>query len=172
MTTTCWTIIHHAAAPVARSAARIAYAARQAISPGTHRAAHLSHHAATAAARSHTWVEVVCKVIPAAIAGSGLLAPHPANPPRLPDPPPAIVQPAPPVFPWLFPPGSPTTPTTPVQPYPTPVPVAEPSSTGSVIAVLPPVEPAAPPIEAAPEPSSVDLLLGGVAGLLLIRLAT
>ena len=171
MTTLCWTIIHHAAAHVARSAARIAHAAYHAIGPA-HRAARLPHHAATFVGQPHTWVELVCKVVPAAVAGSGLLAPHPANPPRPPEPPPAIVQPAPQVFPWLFPPGSPTPPATPVQPYPTPVPVEEPSTTGSAITVLTPVEPASPPVAPIPEPSSAGLLLGGATGVLLIRLAT
>jgi hypothetical protein len=178
MTTTCWTIIHHAATPVARSAARIAHAVRHSIGPQStgpqsidpvHRAARLPHHATTAVGPPHTWVEVVCKVIPAAVAGSGLLAPHPANPPLLPAPPPAIVQPAPPAFPWLFPPGSPTPRATPVQPYPTPA--LEPATTGSAITVLTPVEPASP-VTSIPEPSSAGLLLGAVTGVLLIRLAT
>jgi hypothetical protein len=171
MTTTCWTIIHHAAAPVARGAARVAHAAYRIVRPA-HRAAHLPRHAAPAVGPPHGWVEVVCRIVPAAIAGSGLLAPTPADPPRQPQPPPAIVQPAPPEFPWLFPPSSPTAPATPVQPYPTPVPVEATSTTGSELTVSPPAEPASPPVEPIPEPSSVGPLLGGAAGVLLIRLAT
>ena len=71
MTTLCWTIIHHAAAHVARSAARIDHAAYHAIGPA-HRAARLPHHAATFVGQPHTWVELVCKVVPAAVAGSGV----------------------------------------------------------------------------------------------------
>jgi hypothetical protein len=52
------------------------------------------------------------------------------------------------------------------------VPVEEPSTTGSAITVLTPVEPASPPVAPIPEPSSAGLLLGGATGVLLIRLAT
>ncbi len=179
MTTTCWTIIHHAATPVARSAARIAHAVRHSIGPQStgpqsidpvHRAARLPHHATTASGTAAYLGSKWCaRSVLAAVAGSGLLAPHPANPPLLPAPPPAIVQPAPPAFPWLFPPGSPTPRATPVQPYPTPA--LEPATTGSAITVLTPVEPASP-VTSIPEPSSAGLLLGVVTGVLLIRLAT
>jgi hypothetical protein len=167
MTTICWTVIHHAAAPVAHGAAAVAQAARHMIGPVAHRATRLLHHAATAAVQPHTWVEVVCKLVPAAVLGGGLMAPHPVNPPQLPEPPPPIVEPAPPVSPWLFPP--PSGPVTPVQPFPTPLPV-EPT-TGPVPIGPPSVGPV-PPIESIPEPPSAGLLLGGAVCLLLVRLAT
>lgn len=177
MTTICWTIIHHAAAPVA---ARVAHIARRIIGPIAHHAARVPHLAGAAVRPGHTWVELVCKVIPAAVVGGGLLAPHPVNPPPLTEQRPPIVAPAAPTAPWLLPPGLTTSlPTpvqpypTPVQPYPTPVPV-EPPTTGPGPIGPPSVGPAPPPppIETVPEPSSAGLLLGGAACLLLIRLAT
>lgn len=186
MTTICWTVIHHAAAPVA---ARVAHIARRIIGPIVHHAARVPRLAGAAVRPSHTWVELVCKVIPAAIAGGGVLAPHPANPPPLTEQRPPIVAPAPPATPWLFPPGlASALPApglaallpAPVVPYPTPVPV-EPPPTGPIPAGPPPsgpipvgppwVGPASPPVETAPEPSSAGVFLAGTAGLLLIRLA-
>jgi len=169
MTTICWTVIHRATTPVARVVARFGHAARHAIRPVAYRAARMPNDAAAAAGPARTWVEVVCKIVPAALVGGGLLAPYPVNPPRLPAPPAPIVQPAPPTSPWLFPPGTHTAPATPVQPYPTPVPV---EPTGPVPVGPPSVGPTSPPVEAVPEPSSAGLLLGGAAVLLVIRAAT
>jgi hypothetical protein len=166
MTTICWTIIHHAAAPVA---ARMAHTARRIVGPVVRYAARVPHLAPPSVRSAHTWVEVVCKVVPAAIVGGGLLAPHPIAPLRPTEPPPPIVAPEPPTMPWLFPPSLPTTQPTPVQPYPTPAPV---EPTESVPIGPPLVEPAPPPVETAPEPSSAGLLLGGTICLLLIRLPT
>ena len=88
MTTICWTVIHHTAAPVAHQMVQGAQVARRVVAPVVRRAASVAHHAASVAAHPRVWIEVVCKVLPAAIA----LAPQPANPPA----PPAIIQPAPP----------------------------------------------------------------------------
>jgi hypothetical protein len=147
VTTICWTILHRSGAPVHHAAAYLARAARI-----VHHAARASRHLAATAPR-HSWIEVVCKAVPAALAGGGLLLPHPANPPRLPEPVP-FVQPAPAFSPWsdpgwMLPP--------------------EASPPGSAVgpAIL-----RAPPGEAVPEPPSVGLLLGGVAGLVAIRLTS
>ena len=165
MSTLCWTVFHHAAAPAARAVAYVAHVARHVFGPLAHRAVRLPHHWATVAGQPHTWVEVVCKIVPAAIVGGGLLAPHPASPPRLPAPPPPIAGQAPPAMPWLFPPAP--IPTTPVQPFPTPLPVQPPPATGPGSTA-----PAPPPIEAILEPSSIALLLDGAVCLLAIRRVT
>jgi hypothetical protein len=165
MTTICWTIIHRAASPVVKTAARLGHVTGRFIHPVAYRAARAAHHVATAAGPSRTWVEVVCRVIPAAVVGGGLLAPHPVNPPRLPPAPAPITQPAQAAPPWLFPPGLDTVPVTPVVPYPSPFPV---EPTGALPVGPPSVGPTTP-VENVPEPSSAGLLLAGVAGLLLIR---
>jgi hypothetical protein len=102
MTTICWTIIHHAVAPVAHGASRLARAAHFAGPVHPHVAAVVGH-ASRRAAKSHSWVELVCKTIPAAIGGGGLLIPTPANPPRLPETPPPIIEPGPALSPWSMP---------------------------------------------------------------------
>jgi hypothetical protein len=149
MSTICWTILHHSAAPVARNAAQAA----------RHHAGHIHHHVARAVRHSastatspHTWLEVVCRVVPAAIVSGGVLAPHPANPPRLPESPPSIVQTAPPATPLVLPPGLPSF----VSSYP---PAVAPK-TGAT---------PASPVTPVPEPASAGVLLFGAVVLLLIR---
>jgi hypothetical protein len=177
MTTVCWTIIHdaiaqvarihHTIAPVARAATRLAGVARRFVRPLAGRAHHLLRHKSAVIARPQSWVELVCRTIPAAVVGGGLLAPHPANPPaRLLQPPPAIIDPGPTFSPWsppiwIGPPGIP-----------------EPSFGGPPFAIGPAPSPEAGPEPilvsgsvAVPEPSTAGLLLGSAATLLLIRLA-
>lgn len=172
MSVVCWTVFHNAAVSAARGTVHVVRAMRRITGPITRHAARMSHHVAHAAVPSHTWVEVVCKVIPAAVVGGGLLVPHPVNPPPLPAQPPPIVAPALPSLPWLFPPGAVATYPTPVQPYPTPVGAELPPGTGPMLVVPPPYIGPVPPVAPAPEPSSAVLLFGGAACLLLIRLAT
>ena len=131
MSIICWTVIHHAAAPAAHTGAHMAHILRHAVHPLVHRVVRTLHHAPAATASPRTWIELVCKTIPAAVAGGGLLVPLPANPPRPPEPPPAAVVPAPAPWPWFAPPSS---------SWP---------SNGSSEAVIRP----------APEPSSAFLLL-------------
>lgn len=142
MTTICWTIVHHSVGP-------IAHVVRRALGPVVHHIARRLHHVLRVAAHPHTWIEVVCKTLPAVIIGGGLIASHPANPPPLLEPPQAVLEPAPTFSPW-FPPGWLTPPAMPVEPYAGPAPVPE----------------------VAPEPGSAGLLLGGATALLLIRLMT
>jgi hypothetical protein len=168
MTTICWTIIHHAVAPVARAATHLAGAAGHVIGAVAGRARHLVHHGPTAVAGSHSWVELVCRAIPAAIAGGGLLVPHPANPPpRLPEPPSAIIEPGPAFAPPGFSPWSP-----PIWMVPPDMPQL---SYGAPFAAGPPPQ-AAPQsvlgsasMATAAEPPGVGLVLGGAVVLLLIR---
>ena len=115
MSMICWTILHHTAAPVAQGAVRVTHVVRHAVGRAAHRAVRVAHRTATVSGPPRTWAEVVCKFVPAAVAGGGLLIPAPANPPRALDPPAAIVDPAPTVSPWpldllgtLDPSGTPT----------------------------------------------------------------
>lgn len=101
MSMICWTILHHTAAPVAQGAVRVTHVVRHAVGRAAHRAVRVAHRTATVSGPPRTWAEVVCKFVPAAVAGGGLLIPAPANPPRALDPPAAIVDPAPTVSPWL-----------------------------------------------------------------------
>jgi hypothetical protein len=141
MATICWTILHHATAPVVH----VTHTVRHSLGPVVHRASRLLHHAPRVAAKSPTWVELVCKTVPGALVGGGLLVPIPATAPHVP-PPPAIVDSAPTTpwlpFNWVWPPDALSS--------------ADYDSTT--------------PIVKTPEPSSVVLLLGGIGGLLLIRL--
>jgi hypothetical protein len=148
VTTICWTVIHHAAAPVTQLSAKIAHVARHVFGSAVRWAVRSLHHSPSVAAHSRVWFELVCKVIPAAVAGGGLLVPRPANPPLLPEPP-ALIEPAPQATPlsprnWHIPPTVAST------PY------------------------LAPPQQAAAvaEPSTGWLLLIGVGGLVLIRFTT
>jgi hypothetical protein len=152
----CWTILHQTAAPVAQGAARIAHALRRAVGHMAPRAVRVAHYTATVSGPPRTWAEVVCRFVPAAIAGGGLLIPVPASPPRSLDPPVAFVEPAPAISLW---------------------PIGSLGYTGA-IGFLGDIGPIAPvnrydPVEtvakAVPEPSSALVLLGGLGGLLLIR---
>ena len=131
MSVICWTVIHHAAA-AARGTGHVL----------THvigRAVHRAHHAIPRP--SHSWVEVVCKVVPAAVASGGVLAPTPANSPApLPQPQPVFVEPLPGAAGWYVPSAAPL-----------------------------PYVPSATIVASAPEPGSALVLLGGIAGLLVIR---
>jgi hypothetical protein len=160
MPTICWTIIHHAVTPAAHGATRLSRVARRFVAPVVNRrAGHVVLHAPRVAAQPRTWIQLVCKTIPAVVGGGGLLIPQPANPPRLPEPPPAIVSRGPAFTAWPLPvisdPGPPL------------------FSWSPVNGAVPPDEPgplnARPVPEAAPEPSSAGLLVGSLFGLLLTR---
>jgi hypothetical protein len=107
VTTICWTVIHHAAAPVARGAAKIAHVARRIIGPAVRQGGRAAHHGSAVVTHPRVWFELVCKVVPAAVAGGGLLIPHPTGP--LPGHEPlGLIQPAlPGLLPGLLPPGLP-----------------------------------------------------------------
>jgi hypothetical protein len=117
------------------------------------------------------WVEPVCKVVPAAVAGGGLLIPHPAGPPQGHEPP-GLIQPAPPGLltgppPGLLLPGLP-----PGVPWgwiippdiPPPTYYVPPTDTGVID--YPP-----PPNSGVIEPSTGRLLLTALLGVLLARFA-
>jgi hypothetical protein len=181
----CWTIIHRAAASAASNLVHAAHPLRHFVGRGLH---HVARHAPRAVGGpARTWSELVCKtVLPAAVAGGGLVAPVPANAPPVPSPPPGYIQPAPVFSPW-----SPLGQTgflaanLPVSP-----PVVAPSMTETASALPPltpettfPVTPTTPttpttpgspstpstPGSPVPEPGSLSVLLGGVAVLLLMR---
>jgi hypothetical protein len=160
MSMICWTILHHAAAPVAQGAARVTQVVRHAVGRAAHRAVRVAHHPATLSGPVRTWAEVVCKFVPAAVVGGGLLIPAPADPPPPLDPPAAIVEPATAISSW---------------------PIAALGYTGPIeslgdigpIGSIAPVnryEPVDPVAKAVPEPSSALVLLGSLGGLLLIRI--
>jgi len=156
MTIECWTVIHRVtepirhAAPIRHIVSRFAHA-----SPPLHAKplVHALHPVQAALPQAHTWVATVCRALPAAAVGSGLLIPHPVD--RLPVPP--------------VPPPTITAP----QPTFTPppaffVPIPFPQS----IRFAPPVSPTADnpalPRSAVAEPSSIALLLSSLAGLALV----
>jgi len=149
MAIVCWTVFHHAGASVAHTAPHSAHGIGHVARPILHHAVRLLHHPPTVAA-PRTWFQLVCKVVPAALAGGGLLASQPLNAPRLPDPPPAIVAQRAPLVPpgWIIPPNTPV----PLIVDPTP-PIVDPTPTREL-----------------PEPAAAGLLLGGLAGLAVIRL--
>ena len=147
MGTICWTVFHHGDAPHLHHAHHIAHSVGHFARPIVHHGGTLPRHIPSAAARLRAWIEVVCKVIPAVVAGGGLLVPHPANLPPSPERPPFIT-PAPALpSPWI--PGGSI--------VPTGIPGA---SRAGVI----------PSQENIPEPSTAGLLLGGAVGLALVRI--
>jgi hypothetical protein len=106
-----------------------------------------------------TWAEVVCRFVPAPIAGGALLIPAPARPPKPLDPPATIVEPAPVTSPW------------PIGSLKYTGPLGFLGDIGPIGSLTPvnhydEVETVA---KAVPEPSSALVLLGGLGGLLLIR---
>jgi hypothetical protein len=137
----CWLVVHHAAAPVARAARHIARPLLHALHP--HRV--LAPH-------PRVWVELVCRLAPAATVAGGLLVPSTTGlPPRPPGPPLAEMASAAPVTPVLRAAGvgvGALTSPQPVQPIWTPRP---------------------PPPSPIPEPPAVWLLLGGLAALAAVR---
>jgi hypothetical protein len=154
MTIECWTVIHRVTEPI-RHAAPIR---------------HLLHHIARALPRPHpahvihaavshprTWIETVCRVLPAAAVTGGVLIPRMAGPPpaQLLQPPPAIVAPAPAPSIGFAPP---------LILFPSPLILSAPP-----IITAPPVRPPAdvpqPAKGEVAEPSSLALLLGGLGGL-------
>lgn len=143
MSVTCWTIVHQAAASATRGVGHITHAAKHI---GKHVLPRRMHHAATILRPSRSWVEVVCKVAPAALAGGGLLVPTPASPPIRIEPPPAFLEPAPVVASWFEEPVG--------------------SDAGSV---LTPYTSSPAVTSAVPEPGSAFVLLAGTGGLLLVR---
>jgi hypothetical protein len=153
MSIICWTVSYQGGPSVSHGVTRFAHAAGRRIRPIVHHASRIQRHVAHVTAQPHRWFKLVCRVIPAALAGSGtLLAPRPATPPYLPvAAPPAFVAPGPTFQPdWNFRPGLPSNP-----------------STG---AFPPNITMRTPPAQM-PEPSSAVMLLGGVSGLLLLRLS-
>jgi len=181
----CWTVIHRAAASAASNLVHAAHPLRHFVGRGLH---HVARGAAHAIARpAGTWAELVCKtVLPAAVAGGGLLAPVPAIAPPVPSPSTGYMQPAPGFSPWSsfgqtgllqgnLPEAPPAIapsvaetanalpPLTPESTFPvTPSTPTTPSTPGS------PSSPSSPgsPV---PEPGSFSILVGGVAALLLMR---
>jgi hypothetical protein len=101
VTTICWTVIHHTAAPIAHGASGLAHVARRLVGPLVRHGAHAVPHGVRAT-HPRIWFELICKVVPAAVAGGGLLIPRPTDLP-LPAEPPALTQPAPPRLPWAWP---------------------------------------------------------------------
>jgi hypothetical protein len=159
MSMICWTILHHTAAPVAQGAARVTQIVRHAVGHAAHRAVRVAHHPATVSGPMRTWAEAVCKFVPAAVVGGGLLIPAPADPSPPPDRPAAIVEPAPAISPW------------PIAALGYTGPIGSLGNIGPIGSIAPvdryePVDPVAKPV---PEPSSALVLLGGLGGLLLIR---
>jgi hypothetical protein len=142
----CWTVVHNSAAPVVHSGATLMHALGHAVRPAIHRAARLLRHAPAVAARPRRWVEVVCRLVPAAVVGGGLLAPLPAS-----APPPPVAQPFSVATGWPEISGGASRfdPTTPWD--------------GDI------VEPSRP-VEAVPEPSAAGVLLAGSVVVVLIRL--
>lgn len=147
MTIECWTIIHHVAAKAATTATHAARIVRHIGTQGVRHAApriSVSH--------PHTWVEIVCRTLPAAVAGGTLLVPQPASPPPPPAPVPITV-PAPPAVGlgggWVVPPII-------VQ---NPAPAFVPPPQARVV-------PAGPAVEPIPEPATLPLLLAGLACLI------
>ena len=159
MSIICWTVFYPGAPSVSHSITRLAHAAGRRVRPIVHRASPVQHHAATVAAPQHGWFKLVCKLMPAGLAGGGaLLAPPSAIPAHLSATPPAIIAPGP-----LLSPGPPPTrhfwpmtPQAPATPY---------------VGDFPPTYFAGEPPTAVPEPSSAAILLGGIAGLRLLRLS-
>jgi hypothetical protein len=155
MSIICWTVFYPGVPSVSHGVTRLAHAGGRHVRPIVHHANLMQHHAAKLTAQPHGWFKLVCKVIPAGLAGGGaLLAPPSTIPTHLPAAPPAIVAQGPPVSQ-----GSPTVwnfwPQTPSTPY---------------VAPWPPTISVGGPSIKVPEPSSAAVLLGGVGGLLLIRL--
>ena len=153
MSIICWTVFYPGSPSVAHRAVRLAHTTGHRARRIVHHASLTQHHAAKV---THGWFKLVCKVIPAALAGGGtLLAPHPTVPAHPPAPPPAFAAPGPAALPgsppiWSF------RPQTPSIPY---------------AGALPPASSAGGPPSAVPEPSSAAVLLAGAAGLLLLRLS-
>jgi hypothetical protein len=164
MSIICWTVFYPGAPSVSHSVTRLAHAAGRRVRPIVHHATRVQHHMANVAPPSHGWFKLVCKLIPAGLAGGGaLLAPPSATPTHLPMTPPAIVAPGPLVslgspqtrhF-WPMTPPTPATPDVPATPQ---------------FGDFPPTYFAGEPPTAVPEPSSAAILLGGIAGLRLLRL--
>jgi hypothetical protein len=91
MTMICWTVMHHAVAPVKHAA----HVARHV----TRRVVH--HTVPHSGAATRTWTELVCKVVPAAVLNGGLLLPIPATPPPVPPAAgPVVVDPGPAAMTW------------------------------------------------------------------------
>ena len=152
MTIECWTVIHRVMEPIRRAVPihRIARHLVHAKSP-----IHAAHAMHVAAPHAHTWVEVVCRVLPAAVAAGGALIPHQAGL-LSPHPPPAMT--APPSISA----GTPAT-------FAPPIRFAPPVTFPPSVRYAPPVGPApldpASPKSSVVEPSSLAVLLSGLAGL-------
>jgi len=152
----CWTVFYPGGPSVSQGVTRVAHAAGRRLRPIVHHANVMQHHMAKVTTTPQGWFKLVCKLIPAGIAGGGILLGPPATTPtQLPAPPPAIVAPGPAVSSesppilnyWPQPPSTPYT------------------------GLWPPVISVGTLPTAVPEPSSAAVLLGGVAGLLLLRLS-
>lgn len=152
----CWTEFYPGSPSLPQHATRLANAAGRRVRPVVHHANLVQHHVANVTAAPHRLFRLVCKVVPAAVVGGGaFLALHPPIPASQPAPPPAIAVPGPAVWPGLPPSQS-------LWPLPPSTPSIQPS---------PPVVSFRTPPTSAPEPSSGAIMLGGVAGLLVLRLS-
>ncbi len=156
MTIECWTVIHHVTEPI-RRAAPIRHIVSRLVHTGkpvhTGPLMHALHPVQAALPHAHTWVEIVCRALPAAAVGGGLLIPHPVDRlPVPPVPPPAITAPQP----------------TFTQPPSFFVPIPFPRSVRFAPPVSPTADKPAPPRSVVAEPSSIALLLSSLAGLALV----
>jgi len=172
MATICWTVLHPGGASASHGAHHLGHAVGHVIRPIVHQSARLPRYAASAARRSHPWAQIVCKMIPGIVGGVGLLAPQPVNP--LPPDRPAFFAPAP----ALIAAG-------PAFLVPSRAAIAEgPASGASGVATRIPGDwidrrdipggsraGAGPAPQAVPEPSTAGLMLSGIAGLLVLRIA-
>lgn len=148
MTIECWTVIHRVTEPI-KHAAPIRHLVRH-IARALPRP-HPGHIVHAAVSHPRTWIEVVCRALPAAAAAGGVLIPRMAGPPPshpLPQSPPPIVAPAPAPSIGFAPP---------LISFPPPIIVGPP--------IGPPAEVPPETKKDVPEPSSLALLLGGLGGL-------
>ncbi len=99
MSSICWTVFHRGSAPVAHgtgahAAHHVGPTVGHVIRPIVHHGGKLLRSVPTTPEHLRAWIELVCRVIPAVVAGGGLLLPHPLNPtPRIDRP--ALIAPAP-----------------------------------------------------------------------------
>lgn len=179
MITYCWTVVRHVAPRIHRHLVHLA-----------HRSGKIFHHLAKFAHHSFTPTMLVCRALPLALAGAGLLNIAPTEPPGHPVASPAYVQSVPqgqfvapyqpsglPSYPSPFaccgvqfqPPSDPGTKVPLPPPVTDPWPNGDPPGDPPGIIVTTSVDP--DPGNSVDEPSSGIVVLGGLASLLLLRKA-